>query len=348
MAAKRFFVGLLLISAALVAWIVYHLAAGLLVATMLASLLWPLHVRFAKKLGKRANLSAALWVVAVALLGVGPVIGLSAYAVKQATSGIQFVSETLRSEGVTGLMDRLPKPLARASHSVVDALPHHEDTVKEQVTAQGGAAAAAITGAISSFFFQVAMMLIALFFFLRHGEDLLAWLDEASPLKRGQTRSLLKEMKDVMKAMFVSNVATGAVQAAAALIGYLIARLPQAMFFAVLTFVLSFVPVLGAGAVCLGAAGLLALTGHWAMAIFLAVWGIVVVGLIDNVTRPLFVRMGVEEKMSGAVIFFAIVGGIAAFGGIGLLLGPMVAALFLALLRMYNRDFSPKGAGAAS
>jgi predicted PurR-regulated permease PerM len=73
------------------------------------------------------------------------------------------------------------------------------------------------------------------------------------------------------------------------------------------------------------------------MALFLAAWGLVVVALVDNVVKPLLIRGGMETH--GAIVFFALIGGLAAFGPIGLLIGPLVVSLFLALLRMYHRDF---------
>ena len=92
--------------------------------------------------------------------------------------------------------------------------------------------------------------------------------------------------------------------------------------------------------VCLAAAGLLFLTGHPYMAIFLALWGLFVVGLVDNVVKPLLIRRGME--LHGAVVFFSLIGGLATFGAIGLLVGPLVVSFFLALVRMYHRDFSPR------
>jgi predicted PurR-regulated permease PerM len=73
------------------------------------------------------------------------------------------------------------------------------------------------------------------------------------------------------------------------------------------------------------------------MALFLAIWGVVVVGLVDNVVKPWLIRGGVE--MAGAVVFFSLIGGIGAFGMIGLLIGPLAVALFLTLVRMYKRDY---------
>jgi predicted PurR-regulated permease PerM len=181
------------------------------------------------------------------------------------------------------------------------------------------------------------MMLIALFFLLTSGRELVAWIDSISPLRRGQTHELLGECKKVSYSVIVSTVLTAGVQTLVALVGYLIAGVPQAMFFTGLTFFFALIPAIGAATVCLVAALILLVTGHPYMAGFLAVWGVVVVGLVDNVVKPFLIKGDVE--MHGAVVFFALIGGIAAFGMIGLLIGPLAVAMLLALLRMYRRDY---------
>jgi predicted PurR-regulated permease PerM len=92
-----------------------------------------------------------------------------------------------------------------------------------------------------------------------------------------------------------------------------------------------------AGSVCLAAGAILWLTGHPYAALFLSAWGLIVVGLIDNVIKPFLAKSGMN--MPGAVVFFALIGGIGAFGAVGLLLGPLIVALFLSLVTMYQRDF---------
>jgi predicted PurR-regulated permease PerM len=181
------------------------------------------------------------------------------------------------------------------------------------------------------------MMLIAFYFLLVQGDELVGWLDKVSPLQPGQTRELLTEFKKVSYAVIVSTVLTAAIQAAAALIGYLISRVPHPIFFAGVTFFVAFIPAIGAASVCLVAAVILYATGHLGAAIFLAVWGLVVVGLVDNLVKPLLIKTGMD--LGGAVVFFALVGGIGAFGAVGLLLGPLVVASFLTLVGMYQRDF---------
>src|SRR6185436_2396020 len=184
----------------------------------------------------------------------------------------------------------------------------------------------------TSFLFQMTMMLIALYFLLLDGAALISWLDGVVPLRRGQTHAILSEFRKVSYSVIVSSLVTTGVQALAALIGYLIAGVPNLLFFTGLTFFVGLVPAIGAGAVCLVAAGLLFINGHPYMALFLAIWGVVVVGLIDNIVKPWLAKAGME--MHGAVVFFSLIGGIAAFGMIGLLIGPLAVSLFLTLLRM--------------
>jgi predicted PurR-regulated permease PerM len=151
-------------------------------------------------------------------------------------------------------------------------------------------------------------------------------------------REILVEFRKVSGAVMFSSLATAAVQALAALAGYLIARVPHPFFFAFVTFLVAFVPAVGAAGVVLLAAGLLAVTGHNVAAIFLVIWALAVVGLVDNIIKPVLVKRGLE--LHGAIVFFALLGGLAVFGTIGLLLGPLIVAFFLALVRIHRRELA--------
>ena len=329
---------LLIGSLLLVGVVVWPLAEALLLAIVLAAVLGPLHRRLAAKLGGRPQLAAGILVFAVLVLLIGPLIGMSAFVINEAAAGVKFIQETVRGEGVTGLIERLPSPLDRYANEALARL-GDPGQIEAQVSAQGGKAASAVGAALvatGSLLFQGAMMLIALFFLLAGGDALLSWVDSVSPLRRGQTRELLAEFKKVSSAVIVSTLITAGVQAAAALGGYLIAGVPHPMFFAVVTFFVAMIPAIGAASVCLFAALVLLVTGHPYMALFLAIWGVAIVGLVDNVVKPYLIKGDVE--MEGVVVFFSLIGGIAAFGMPGLLIGPLAVALFLALLRIYKRD----------
>ncbi len=351
--AQRTLFVLLLASLALVGLVLRPFAVGLFLAVVLSGALWPTHNRFSRTLGGRPKLSAALLLILVVVLLIGPILGLSAFVVKEASEAIQFITKTLQSQGVEGLLSSLPESLERMARRIFERIPLEgaavAEAIEEQVAPRSGQAAAAVGSAIAqtgSFLFQAVMMLIAFFFLLTQKESILSWVDDASPLQRGQTRELLAEFRRVTVAVMRSSILTALVQAIAAFIGFLIARVPHPVFFASVTFFFALIPAVGGASVCVIAALLLFLTGHPIAAIFLAAWGVVIVGLSDNVVKPLLIRGGVE--MSGAVVFFALLGGLAAFGAVGLLLGPLAVALFVSLLRIYRRDYGqgpPPGGG---
>lgn len=223
-------------------------------------------------------------------------------------------------------------------------VPHPENLdaeLRRHAGAHGSQVARFLSGAVAATgaaVFQLAMSLIALFFLLVDGAAFVNWIEDNSPLMRGQIQELLAEFRKVSTAVLVSSVVTSGVQALVALLGYGIAGVPHPFFFGLVTFFVAFVPAVGAGGVCLAAALLLLALGKVWGALFLTLWGLIAVGLVDNLVKPLLVKRGMH--MHGGVVFFALVGGIAAFGAVGLLLGPLVVTFLVALVRIYRRDFN--------
>lgn len=341
--ARRVFIGLLVLALFLLALIIRPFAEAFFLAAVLAGTLYGLSEKLIRLLRGRRVLGASFICVGVVIALLMPLGGLTAFIVAEAVDGVRYVQQTVQSEGVAGLTERLPAPFKRGADKLLERMRFDETKLNQtlsQVGSQSGKAAQAVGGVLSatgSLAFQAVMMLIALFFFLVDGQRLIDWVASVSPLEHGQTRELLNEFRNVSVAVLVSTVATAGVQAVVALVGYLIARVPQPFFFSLVTFFIAFIPAVGAAGVCLAAAALLLLSGHPFMALFLALWGILVVGLVDNVVKPLLVKRGMH--MHGALVFFALLGGLAAFGAVGLVLGPLIVAFFLALVRIYERDY---------
>ncbi len=280
------------------------------------------------------------------MIVLGPLAALVALVIRDGEAGIQYLLDTVHSHRIADIVGWLPEDARNAVLQAIDDLPRTLGEVAGEVGEQSKVASAAVTAsavATGSFLFHSVLMLIAFFFTLTRGEEIVTWLDRVSPLPPGQTRELLATSKKVSFSIVVSSIATAGVQGIAALVGFYIARVPAPIFFAAVTFIAAFIPALGAAVVSLVAALLLYATGHPYMAIFLCAWGVVVVGLVDNVIKPLLIKRGME--IHGGIVFFSLVGGLAAFGGIGLLVGPLAVSMFLALLTIYHRDFSPQKRG---
>ncbi|WP_228530814.1 MULTISPECIES: AI-2E family transporter [Myxococcaceae] len=340
--AQRALAVLLIIALVLLALIIQPFASAFFLAAVLAGALRPVQTWLTRKLRGRKNVSAALMCIGIILVLVGPIAGIATFVVSEISTGVKYVSQTVRSEGVTGLVDRLPPSAQKLARKALDRIPVEEGQLDEEIQkraqSQSGRAAAAVTSAVAatgSFAVQATMMLIAFFFFLVDGRALVGWLEDVSPLLPGQVTELLEEFRKVSVSVMVSTIATSGVQAVAALIGYFIARVPYPVFFAVMTFFVAFIPAIGAAGVCLFAALILLALGKTWMALFLAIWGVTVVGLVDNLLKPVLAKKGME--MHGAVVFFALLGGLAVFGTVGLLIGPLIVSFFLALFRMRQR-----------
>jgi predicted PurR-regulated permease PerM len=339
--ARRSFFALFGIVAVLVAIIARRFVGPLFVAAILAVIVWPAHQRLTRRLGGRRTVSAGIWAIAMLVVIVGPAVPIAIAIVNDAVEGVQFIAKTLHGEGAEGLLQRLPSSLQRLARAARERLPAWTSSeVAHQLSAQGGRATAALSATVYAtgrFLFRAGVMLVGFVAFLLEGDRLVAGIVRLSPLREGQTRELLLEFKRTSYAVVVSTLVTAMVQAAVALVGYLIARVPHPLFFAGATLLAAFIPFLGASSIAIVATLLLYLTGHKHAALFMGLWAVLVVGLVDNLVKPHLASSGTQ--MSGVVVFFALIGGAAAFGAVGVLLGPLAVALFLALLRMYERDY---------
>jgi predicted PurR-regulated permease PerM len=315
-------------------------ATSLFLAAVLAGAFAPWHLRLADALGGRCGASAGIITAAVLVAVVGPFSALGAALVPQIGAGFAWLRQALQGDGLSGLVAKLPASLQPVAERMVADLPASLDRLQEVATAQGGRAAAVLGNVLSatgSFLLQSILMLVAFFFMLRDGHGLVHWLNDAIPLKRGQFSELLRDFRNVTVTVLVSTIATAGVQTLIAFVGYLIAGVPNAVFFAFVTFLLALVPFVGATAVVIAIAVVKLLTGHTTAGIFLAIYGFGVVAMCDNVVKPLFIRGGVP--IHGAVIFFALFGGLAAFGPVGFLVGPLAISFVVAVVRIYRRDY---------
>ena len=295
----------------------------------------------ARKLRGRRELAAAILTIAVLLAVVLPIAAMGTLLVREVLDGIEWVREAFASEGIGGLLRRLPGPLEDAARKLVQAVPQPQQQIQRIAGQQGQQAAGAVATVITatgSVVFQTVMMLIALFFLLVDGARLVGWLDRHVPLRPGLLRELIEDFRQDERLGPLRDARDRRrSRPLIALVGYLIARAPNLIFFVLATFVLALVPALGRrrhgrrrrappardrprarGRVPhrVGRRRRLAL---------------------DNVARPFLLKGGME--LHGGLVFFALLGGLAVFGGIGLVLGPLIVTFLLAVLKLYRREY---------
>ena len=339
-AARVFVLALLGIALALVAMIVRPYAKAIFMGGVLAVAFHPWYKWLLTRLRGRRTLSASLISALLVLAIVLPASLLTVTAIRESVQTLDSAHDILAREGVDGLIGRIPEPVQGRVRQFWLQLPSRERNVQFVFNLERQAAGAlpSIVNAAGQVAIHTVLMVIALFFLLLDGDRLMRWLDLVSPLHRSQLHELFEEFRKVSVTVLLGSVATAGAQAVGALIGYLIARVPNPVFLAILTFCIGLVPVLGAGLFSFLVAVWLFLTGHLYPAIFLGAWSLLVVGLTDNVVKPMVIRSGIE--MHGGVVFFALLGGVTVFGLAGIILGPLSVTLLLAILRIYQRDFA--------
>ncbi|GEJ55366.1 AI-2E family transporter [Anaeromyxobacter diazotrophicus] len=338
--AHAVFILLALLALALLVVILLPLWTPLFVAAVLAGALGPATTRLAAALGERRKLAAGLLTAAVLVAVVAPLSALGAVLVPQIQAGVGWLRQVLASHALQNVVEHVPASLRPFAERLAEAVPSSLGRLQELAASEGARAATVLGSVVSttgSVLFQSILTLVALYFLLLDGPALVEWLNEAIPVKRGQVSELLRDFRRVTVTVLVSTIATGGVQSVLATVGYYFAGVPNPIFFGVTTFIVSLIPFLGATVMVVALGLVQLLTGHTAAGVGLTLFGIGVVGMIDNVVKPLFIRGGVP--IHGAVIFFALFGGLAAFGPIGFLVGPLAVTFVVAVVRMYRRDF---------
>jgi predicted PurR-regulated permease PerM len=197
--------------------------------------------------------------------------------------------------------------------------------VLKSAAAAGGNLALGLFGTVVGFF----MMLFLLFFLLRDGRAILDHVSKLIPLEAARRERLLDYLAQVTRAVVFGSTATALIQGIFVAVGFALAGLPSPVVFGVLATIAALLPA-GASIVLVPAILYLAVSGHWLAAVFLAFWtGLLVV--VENVARPLLTAH--RAHVSTLAVFMGAVGGVSAFGILGLVIGPVLLSFVVALVR---------------
>ncbi len=360
-ARRRFIWVLFALASALVLIVIWPFAGSFFAAAVLAAVFYPWHERLSSALGGRAHLSAALVTVIGLVAVVLPLGLLGVLVLREGQRALGWVSTTLEQKGIDGLVEPLPDALEGFAQSALHRVP---PSVLGEFSARAGVVAAQEAGpdaeaplsaagvaagaagdflsGLASFTVRLGVLVVATFFLLSEGQGLIDYVVGIVPLEERRTRELLTTFRGVAVGVFLSTIATAAAQTVAALVGYLIAGLPGIPLLLLVTFVLSFVPAVGGGGTVAAAGLVLCMSGRVGMGLFLVVWGLAVVGTIDNVVKPLVARD--RAGLPTSVVFFAMICGLAVFGPMGLVAGPLILAFFriaVGLLQEESRRARP-------
>jgi predicted PurR-regulated permease PerM len=310
-------------------------------ATVLAIICYPVHQRLVTKTG-RVTFSASLTSTMAVLAVIVPLVLVGGVAVGQLLAIVQSLLDT--PQGQHRLTDWLGVAVAwlvRRLGMDADAVASWQREHVGELARDAGQytiwLAAGVTEAIASFVFVV----FALFLLLREGPRIVTVILDLLPFERTRTEAVLFRIRDVVYGSMHGVVVIALVQGALCGAMFWLVGLPSAALWGATTVVTSVVPLLGAAAVWLPAALYLAVTHELVRAVVLAIWGAGVVSSIDNFLRPRLVgdRVGLPES----AMFFALLGGVRAFGLVGIVLGPVIFATIAAIVSVLTVPRNPIG-----
>ena len=305
-------------------------------ASVLAVLFYPIHQRLVA-LTNRPSLSALLSTMIVIAVIVVPLTLLTLVVAKEVGEVAKNAQGFFRS-----LLDPSSPVIGRvmswlglrvdASHLDLQAyLLERLENISGAIAGRTLGLLGGVVGAIFQMFFTVFTM----YYLFRDGNRIFNGMLEVVPLNAAETRQIFDRTREVIHASVYGVIVIAMIQGTLGGLAFAALGLPSAVVWGVAMFFLSMIPMVGSSVIWVPTAIYLAMSGHWGKALALALWGALVIGTVDNFLRPKLVgeRAGLHELL----IFFSVLGGLQIWGPLGLVLGPVIIAVTLALFDIFKR-----------
>jgi predicted PurR-regulated permease PerM len=320
-------------------------------AAILALTFYPLTTWLIRLFRGSRTMAATVLVLLVVALAIVPSIILGSLLVNEAagaydrakemvqTGELNHLLDQLKSSRVGLLFDRIASPLVDSLNlDLSQLLLGATSYVSQQIASQTGAIARNVLESVVS----GALMLLALFFFFRDGERMSAAIRDLLPMGDEHKHEVFARVYDTLTAVVQSMVVNAVAQGVLGGFGYwAIGALPFSIFLAFLTGVASFLPPLGAAFIWAPAGVYLLVVGNVVRGVFLLLWGLLVISMVDNIIRPLFI--GGRARLPTFLLLFTILGGMSVYGFLGIFLAPVILAALLSFVDMYRELYASPG-----
>jgi predicted PurR-regulated permease PerM len=309
-------------------------------AGIFSAILSPTHRWLTAKIGGRENVASVLVIIGIIVLVLAPLSLLIGVVVTQAISVSQSVTPWVQSfinepTAITAYMERFPY--------YKEILPYRAVIIEKAGMVVGNISTflinslSSVTMLTVNAVFSSIIMLYVMFYFLTMGEVLLGKILYFLPLDDRDERRLLRRFTSVTKATLKGTLIIGAIQGFICGLAFAFAGIQGPVFWGTVMAVMSIIPALGTAIVWVPALIILALKGEFLGVGILAVLCGAVAGNLDNILRPRLV--GKDTEMHDLFVLFGTLGGISMFGILGIIIGPIVAALFITIWELYGKAF---------
>jgi predicted PurR-regulated permease PerM len=316
-------------------------------ASVLVILFYPIHQRIVA-LTNRPGWSALLSTVIVIAVIVLPLTLLTLVVAKEIGELAKNAQEFFRylldpSSPVIGWITSRLGRFAGANH--IDPQEYLLDRLKNLSETIAGRTLGLLGGVVGSIF-QAFLTVFTMYYLFRDGARIYDAMLNAIPLNVAETRKIFERTYEVIHASVYGVIVIAMIQGTLGGLAFAVLGLPSPVVWGVVMFFLAMIPMVGSSVVWIPTAIYLGVSGHLGKAVALALWGALVIGTIDNILRPKLV--GERARLHELLIFFSVLGGLQVWGPLGLVLGPVMIAITLALFNIFRHmDSASKSTPAA-
>lgn len=310
---------------------------------IIVTIFYPIYSWFLKKFREKRGITSIIMTLLIVIIVIAPVILFFVYTTQKSFEAYG-VLQSWFSDGNAGQIVETRGFLSQQL-SDVEALIGSSFDIKKALIDLGVkinsyliSGVSAVIKGTGSFVISILFTILTLYYLFKDGDKIAKYVMKLTPLKNKYDRIIFSKFRDVSYSALVSSFITALVQGATGAIGFLIAGVPGVFFAFVLMTILSFIPYVGSFLVW-GPVGIyLLITGSIWQGIFLLIWGAIIVSLVDNLMRPYLMKGRTE--IHPLLLFFSILGGIVVFGIIGIFLGPIIIAILITFLHIYELEYS--------
>ncbi len=339
---RRFFHLLLTLVTVALAWILLPFFSAVFWGVMLALLFYPVQRRVLRVLGNRRNLAALVTVLIAIVLVIAPLI----FVMIRLVQDVSVVIEQIRSGQIdlSASYSKMVQALPNWSQALTEQYGLHDISALQQRLSEGAAQISRFVGtqaiAIGQNTLQVlvslGILLYLVFFLLRDGAQISRLIRRAIPLDDEHKTHLISKFTTVARATIKGNIVVAAVQGTLGGVIFAVLGIEGSLLWGVLMAFLSLLPAVGAAIVWAPAALFFFASGHLLKGIILVAFCVIVIGFVDNLLRPVLV--GKDTRMPDWVVLISTLGGMSLLGINGFVIGPLIAALFMACWSLFAQE----------
>ena len=337
---NAFFIGLLVLVSVGFFWLLSGFFQPIFWATTVGIMFLPVQHYLQRKFGDRASLAAICTVILIFFTVLLPALLVASAVVSEAAVIFSMLqSGEIDPGALLRWLQKLSPQLTDRAEAIginVEEGPNKLSAAAVKGSQFIGQLALTAGQNVATFFVMFFLMLYLLFFILRDGDKMLEAIILALPLGDDRERALFAKFAEVSRATIKGTVLIGLVQGILGGLMFAMLGVTGAAFWGVVMVILSVLPLVGASIVWIPVAIFLFAGGAWIKALILTVFGVLVIGLIDNILRPLLV--GRDTKLPDYIILLSTLGGLTLFGISGFVIGPIIAALFLSVWVMFQEE----------